>query len=121
MPRSHIQIGGHRPFMNDEEKHAASGFLHLARTLAALKALPRTGWLDRGINASLVESVADHSLSVAILAWAIALERAREGHELDPQRVLLLAVIHDLAESEAGDEPPYDPANLPGEREAEAR
>ncbi len=85
----------------------------MARYLAALKALPRTGWSDRGVNAVIVESVADHSLAVAILAWATALERVRDGEDLDPQRVLLLALIHDLAESEVGDVPPYDPANLP--------
>jgi putative hydrolases of HD superfamily len=93
----------------------------LARNLAALKALRRTGWLDRGVNAGLVESVADHSLSVAILAWVSALERAHEGADLDPQRVLLLAIVHDLAESEAGDAPPYDPASLPSVRDGEER
>jgi 5'-deoxynucleotidase YfbR-like HD superfamily hydrolase len=45
----------------------------------------------------------------------------RDGEDLDPQRVLLLALIHDLAESEAGDAPPYDPAYLPNERDAEDR
>lgn len=107
--------------MSDKKTDDASGILQLARNLAALKALPRTGWSDRGVNAGLIESVADHSLAVAVLAWAMALERVRGGDNLDPQRVLLLALIHDLAESEAGDAPPYDPANLPNERDAEDR
>jgi 5'-deoxynucleotidase YfbR-like HD superfamily hydrolase len=107
--------------MSDEKPDDARGILQLARNLAALKALPRTGWFDRGVNAGLVESVADHSLAVAVLAWALALERVSDGADLDPQRVLLLAIIHDLAESEAGDAPPYDPANLPNERDAADR
>jgi len=107
--------------MSHEKTDDASGILHLARHLAALKALPRTGWSDRGVNAGLVESVAAHSLAVAVLAWSTALEQVRDGADLDPQRVLLLALIHDLAESEAGDAPPYDPANLPHERDAEDR
>jgi 5'-deoxynucleotidase YfbR-like HD superfamily hydrolase len=107
--------------MSDVKTEDSRGFLQLARNLAALKALPRTGWSDRGVNAVIVESVADHSLAVAILAWAMALERVRDGEDLDPERVLLLALIHDLAESEAGDAPPYDPANLPDERDPEDR
>jgi 5'-deoxynucleotidase YfbR-like HD superfamily hydrolase len=107
--------------MSDEMREYSRGFLQLARNLAALKALPRTGWSDRGVNAGLVESVADHSLAVAVLAWAMALERVCDGEDLDPHRVLVLGLIHDLAESEAGDAPPYDPADLPNERDAEDR
>jgi 5'-deoxynucleotidase YfbR-like HD superfamily hydrolase len=107
--------------MNDESQTEARGFLQLARNLAALKALPRTGWYDRGVNPQHIESVADHSLAVAVLGWASAVESARDGADIDPLRVLLLAMIHDLAESEAGDVPPYDPASLPGETDAQDR
>jgi putative hydrolase of HD superfamily len=89
------------------------GILALAHRLAKLKRVSRTGWLDRGVAAGDVESVADHSFGTALLAWACALERQREGAALDPQRVLLLALIHDLPEADTGDAPPYDPASLP--------
>lgn len=99
----------------------ASGALSLIRLVTDLKATPRTGWLDRGIAPWRVESVADHTLGVALLAWVCALERRAEGADLDPTRVVLLALIHDLAEAETGDRPPYDPATIPSEDDPEAR
>jgi putative hydrolase of HD superfamily len=87
--------------------------LALARQTTRLKAIPRTGWLDRGVDPRHVESVADHSLGVALLAWACALERREQGADLDPLRVVMLALIHDLPEAETGDVPPYDVAELP--------
>ena len=95
--------------------------MELARRIAALKGLPRTGWLDRGIAPSLVESVADHSYGVALLAWLCAVERHAAGADLDPRRVLELALIHDLAEAEIGDVTPYDPARIPDDADREAR
>jgi putative hydrolase of HD superfamily len=68
-----------------------------------------------------VESVADHSFGVALLAWACALQRQAEGATIDPERVLLLAIIHDLAEAETGDTTPYDAAAVPGEHDPAAR
>ena len=82
-----------------------------------LKSVPRTGWLDRGRRSLRVESVADHSFGVALLAWGCALQRHAEGVAIDPERVLKLAVIHDLAEAETGDLPPYDPAAIPDEHD----
>src|SRR5688500_16712316 len=86
----------------------ADGLLALDHLIKALKLTPRTGWIDRGVKPLLAESVADHSLGVALLAWVAAIERHAEGATLDPQRVLTLALLHDLAEAETGDWPPYD-------------
>lgn len=69
----------------------------------ALKRLPRTGWLLNGVLPC--ESVADHSLGVALLALALAetvnAEWKAEGLQrgLDIGRVITIAVVHDLAES----------------------
>ncbi len=97
------------------------GLLTLARLLSKLKGEPRTGWLDRGIPPPQVESVADHSLGVALLAWACAVERQAQGATLDPARVALLALLHDLPEAETGDFPPYDPTDLSTQTGAEER
>ena len=97
------------------------GPLALAQFASQLKSVPRTGWLDRGVPPIQVESVADHSLGVALLAWGCALERRAEGVAIDPERVLMLAILHDLAEAETGDLPPYDPATIPDELEPAAR
>lgn len=67
-----------------------------------LKAVRRQGWIDRGVDGP--ESVADHSWSVALLAWTLAGER----DDLDRNRVLLLGLIHDLPEALAGDTTPFD-------------
>jgi putative hydrolase of HD superfamily len=74
----------------------------LARAIARLKEVPRTGWLDRGIPWEETESVADHSFGVALLAWLLA------PPELDRARVVELALLHDLAEAVVGDLTPYD-------------
>ena len=100
---------------------AAQALLGLIQFAAKLKSVPRTGWRDRGIDTLQVESVADHSFAVALLAWACALQRQAEGAAIDPERVLKLAIIHDLAEAETGDSPPYDPATIPSELDPAAR
>lgn len=90
--------------------------LALFRTLGNLKRTPRTGWLDRGVPAADTESVADHTLMTALIAWIIALD----DPGLDADRVLKLAVVHDLAEAIVGDIPPYGPEDLPARTDAEA-
>ena len=100
---------------------AAAALLRLAQFASKLKSIPRTGWLDRGIPPLQVESVADHSLGVALLAWSCALQRRAEGVAINPERVLTLAILHDLAEAEIGDLTPYDPAAIPDEHEPAAR
>jgi putative hydrolase of HD superfamily len=86
---------------------SAAALVQFLTRAGALKAVPRTGWLDRGLPPLETESVADHSFRVALLAWLAALERG-----LDADRVLKLALIHDLAEAVTGDRPPYDPDAL---------
>lgn len=100
---------------------AAHALLGFAQFAAKLKTVPRTGWLDRGVRPLQVESVADHSFGVALLAWACALQRQAEGAAIDPERVLILAIIHDLAEAETGDATPYEAAAVPGEHDPAAR
>lgn len=98
MPESHDT----RP-----EADPAAGLLRLARLGQRLKRVPRQGWLDRGVSPLETESVADHSLGVALLAWMAALEARADGADLDPARVLALALVHDLPEAEIGDWTPY--------------
>ncbi|MGC4104731.1 MAG: HD domain-containing protein [Thermomicrobiales bacterium] len=80
-------------------------------TLLALKTTPRTGWVDRGIPVEVAESVAEHSLQTALIAWMTAL--AHPERELDADRVLKLALVHDLAEALIGDIPPYEASEIP--------
>lgn len=122
MPISHT-ANSNEPAEESVSHHQdrGAGLLALARHLSALKTVQRTGWRDRGVDAPAVESVADHSFAVALLAWAAALERAAEGMAIDPARVLILALLHDLAEAATGDLPPYDPQAVPDLSQASAR
>lgn len=89
-------------------------FLHLA---GRLKTTKRTGWLDRGVPPAQTESVADHSYRTALLAWIAA----AGDPTLDRDRVLRLALVHDLAEASAGDITPYDRDAIAREPDASAR
>ena len=71
--------------------------------LDALSDLPRTGWLLRGITPC--ESIAAHSYSVAVLTGMIVDRLRIEGLEVDGERALRLALLHDAAEARTGDVP----------------
>jgi 5'-deoxynucleotidase len=101
MPEGHNENAG---------ADGAAGLLRLAQQVQRLKRVPRQGWLDRGVPPLETESVADHSFGVALLAWVAALEARAAGAELDPARVLELALLHDLPEAEIGDWTPYTTA-----------
>jgi len=88
--------------------------IELFRHLLRLKAIPRTGWLDRGLPEANTESVADHILMMTLIGWITA------GDNLDRDRVLKLALVHDLAEAIAGDPPPYDRDDVPPPTNADA-
>ena len=64
-----------------------------------LKNIPRSGWISHGISLGDVESVADHSFSVATLAMQLASSLARQGTRVDISKTLRIALIHDLSES----------------------
>jgi putative hydrolases of HD superfamily len=87
----------------------SGGLARFLRRAGRLKFVKRIGWLDRGVSAEETESVADHSWRLALLAWLVS----ESDPALETGRVLELALVHDLAEVLIGDQPPYDPADLP--------
>ncbi|HKC62608.1 MAG TPA: HD family hydrolase [Pyrinomonadaceae bacterium] len=72
--------------------------------LQRLKGLERTGWMLRGIAAG-AESVASHSYGVAVAAMLLADELIARGVEVNVERVLRVALLHDWAEVRVGDMP----------------
>lgn len=55
------------------------------------------------------ESSAEHSWSVAMMAWFLSKKLSQEiGRELDQTKILKMALIHDLVEIEAGDVAAWD-------------
>lgn len=51
------------------------------------------------------ENVAEHSLMVAYIAHALAVLRNERGGSVSVERVLLLAIYHDVSEIQTGDMP----------------
>lgn len=92
-----------------EQSPTTSALLNILAHAAVLKQLPRTGWLLHGVQPC--ESVADHTTGVALLTLALAsainVEWQAAGLErpIDAGRAVMLAVLHDLAESVVTDLP----------------
>lgn len=76
-----------------------------------LKELDRAGWRRAGV--SQPESVAAHSWGITWLALLTC------PPELDRERVLAMAVLHDLPEVRVGDITPYDGVDVADKRRAE--
>jgi putative hydrolases of HD superfamily len=77
--------------------------------LMRLKRLYRQGWLKRGLPEGLCESVAEHSFGTALLALLVAGKGGDSGFgRIDAPRAALLALVHEMGESYAGDITPVD-------------
>lgn len=72
--------------------------------LQRLKRLERTGWTLRGMPNG-TESVAAHSFGVSVTAMMLADKIKNRGLDLDIERVLKMALLHDWAETRVGDMP----------------
>lgn len=62
-----------------------------------LKKVPRKGWKSK-VNIEHPESVADHSYGTAIMAMVLS-----DLQKLDTQKIIKMALLHDLAETITGD------------------
>lgn len=80
--------------------------------LCRLKTLYRQGWLRHGLGPAQCESVADHSFGTAVLGLLLAAGPGGDfqfgGQGLDPGRIAVLALVHELGETYAGDLTPAD-------------
>jgi putative hydrolase of HD superfamily len=70
--------------------------LDFITAVGRLKRLPRTGWVDSGVEDP--ESVADHSFRTTFITMVLA-----DLQGLDSERAMRIALLHDLAEAEMGD------------------
>ncbi|XP_023415228.1 5'-deoxynucleotidase HDDC2 isoform X1 [Loxodonta africana] len=93
---------------------AARNLLQFLRLVGQLKRVPRTGWVYR--NVEKPESVSDHMYRMAVMALVT------KDDQLNKDRCVRLALVHDVAECIVGDIAPAD--NVPKEekhrREKEA-
>lgn len=83
--------------------------------LVHLKQLFRKGWLDRGVDPVHCETVAEHTFGNAVLCLLLLPQHP----ELNAEKVLRMALIHDLGEAYVGDITPSDnvPKSVKTERE----
>lgn len=65
--------------------------------VSELKKIPRKGWKTK-VGIEHPESVADHSYSTAIMAMVLS-----DSKKFDTEKVIKMALLHDLAESITGD------------------
>jgi len=70
--------------------------------VSELKKIPRKGWKDK-IGITHPESVADHSFSAAVMAMVFS-----DLKKLDTEKMLKMALLHDLSESITGDFTPEE-------------
>jgi len=100
----------------------ASSLIDFLDTLETLKNLPRTGWRLRGIRDG--ESIADHCHRTTTAAMILADALVERGATLDVERVMRIAILHEVAEARVGDIPypaqRYLPENAKDEAEAAA-
>jgi putative hydrolase of HD superfamily len=79
----------------------AKNFVNFYDNILQLKKILRKGWAER--NVPHPESVADHTFGVAVLALFFS-----RGKNLNVEKVITTALIHDVCESLTGDITPND-------------
>ena len=67
-----------------------------------LKKQKRSGWVLREVKNP--ETIAEHSFRVAIMGWLLA----NKKRGLNIEKIIKMALIHDIGEIYAGDITPYD-------------
>ena len=105
--------------MNDTNPpHATYNLVSSLEHIYQLKSIPRSGWLQSGIEAIGVESIAAHSYGMSILI--LHLRGILQSNGVNVERALNMALIHDIAESIVGDLTPLDNVSETTKYEAEA-
>ncbi len=90
--------------MKMKDKNSLQSLIAFYQQASGLKKLVRKGWTLRDVPNP--ESVADHTFGVSILALIAARET-----QLDMEKILTMAIIHEICEPITGDITPYD--NIP--------
>lgn len=82
-------------------KSKVNSMLAFTQIVRLLKTQPRTGWVDRGIPLEKTESIADHMYRMSIIAMALP------NRQVNIDRCVKIALVHDIAESLVGDITPF--------------
>jgi len=79
-----------------------NNFIDFFIEIGKLKKQKRSGWVLREVKNP--ETIAEHSFRVAIMGWLLA----EKKEKLNIERIIKMALIHDICELYAGDITPYD-------------
>jgi putative hydrolase of HD superfamily len=74
-------------------------FIDFSEIIRMLKRVPRAGWITRGVKIEHAESVAEHTLSVAMLSMFFADFLQERGYDINGEKVVKMAILHDIGES----------------------
>ncbi|MCF7822639.1 MAG: HD domain-containing protein [Candidatus Marinimicrobia bacterium] len=88
--------------LNEKTQHLISSL----EIVYDLKTIPRSGWIQSGIQPGNVESIASHSYGMSILILFLRSRLHAAG--IDVERAINMALVHDLAEAITGDYTPVD-------------
>lgn len=77
-------------------------FIDFFIEIGKLKKQKRSGWVLRDVKNP--ETIAEHSFRVALMSWLLADKKEK----LNIERIIKMALIHDICEVYAGDITPYD-------------
>ncbi|MDI9644026.1 MAG: HD family hydrolase [Candidatus Verstraetearchaeota archaeon] len=72
---------------------------------SVLENIPRTGWLQRGVPRFEAETIAGHTFKVTAILSLITLRLSSKEDKVDGKKMILMGMIHDLAEAISGDMP----------------
>jgi len=84
------------------ERNVFTEILDFVIEVGKLKRLKRTGWILRQVKNP--ETVAQHTFQMTIMSWFLG-----EIKGLDTDRIVKIALAHDLCEVYAGSHTPFDP------------
>jgi len=79
-----------------------NNFIDFFIDVGKLKKKKRSGWVLREVKNP--ETIAEHSFRVALMGWIFADKKEK----LNIERIIKMALIHDICEVYAGDITPYD-------------
>ncbi len=85
------------------KKDKLKKILQFFLTIQWTKELPRQGFIAMGFKRNEADSVAAHSFATALLAYFLAKELKKQGQKIDPDKVLKMALVHDIGETIVGD------------------
>ena len=85
--------------------HEIGALIALFKRALALKELPRTGAIMEGATRADADTIAAHSHAVSLLSYLTAKQLSMDFPAIDCERVVSMAVLHDLGECITGDLP----------------